>query len=977
MKHITSKLLSLLLCLAMLMSMVPVAYADDTESETTLATAEETATGSGTEADPYVVNTQEQLDSVLSGTLSTTVENPTYIKLGAGEFTTYGKTATQGKSLVFIGNPEGETTWKYGKTPHASGNGSDGNGNGDYSFDGSTVSFSHINFVDNWSEDADYRGFVRLVNAKFDSCKFNNRITYWGTNPTFTDCEFTSSAYVMWMGTDASFTGCTFTSTAGKFINAYDDGSSNNTYNLEFNNCSFISGSEGEPVNKYPAVILKGHNSNAWMLSFNNTTINTTSAQYGNIVTGSQLYGINDPLPATTVTIDGKVVWENGAKVDASAGVIADGVTADNGTVTATVTGTPAAGDKTIEVDATVSNAATEIKSAAVTVSNATLAAVAGKNEVVITTDVGTLSIQSEALSVMKNAAGDAAVTLKIEKVEPAAGENFKVKYELTAKAGETDVFTNENGSGAVTVTVPYTLTNENATPVVYYVDGTNTTKMDATYDKDARKLSWSTQHFSTYAVKEEAAEPTDSIDLDAFLKWLKASNYNVDGAHYTNASAVVEGKLIVKWSPEDGSYYTNGGTHTCPAVNTTATGNTPQRVNNGLTQFHILKDGTANVSVSNVKFVYVPAEFTFCTNAVNSEGQYHGTISAEAAPAGQLYFMTTGDVTFQNCDFEKTVLTTFNTTGKTVVSGCSFKDVYNNYAIKDIRGENVTVTGTTIKNCSGGIMISSTSVVEAVDISNNVFTNVDAAGTAPDDKVGTRAIIQIANSGTYTDTTFDLSSNSATGCGPVIRQLNKTATEKVEQQKTTLETLGTTLYTSDSKAIAKVGETKYYSLEAALAAVTADNALTEVSEEAWPTSTPVYYNGKFYSGTNEVITAKGALEHAIDAANEANSGDIAKIYVRPDYDKDGSAEDLVKQAHQPILTSIAIYGNNASLHYNWQPYSDHDGSDGGAWTPVQKNISVAMYNLHDGAGFWGIRSNIHTINVTMENCKNVHEIML
>lgn len=62
---------------------------------------------------------------------------------------------------------------------------------------------------------------------------------------------------------------------------------------------------------------------------------------------------------------------------------------------------------------------------------------------------------------------------------------------------------------------------------------------------------------------------------------------------------------------------------------------------------------------------------------------------------------MTTGSVSFENCDFDKVVLTSFNTTSSTTVKDCSFKNVYNNYAIKDIRGANISVTGTTIKTAA------------------------------------------------------------------------------------------------------------------------------------------------------------------------------------------------------------------------------------------------------------------------------------
>lgn len=271
-----------------------------------------------------------------------------------------------------------------------------------------------------------------------------------------------------------------------------------------------------------------------------------------------------------------------------------------------------------------------------------------------------------------------------------------------------------------------------------------------------------------TAALAEDAA----AIDLDTFIKNVVDAGYNYDGQGVT-----------VKWSPESGCYDTRAG-HTCTVENVIATGNTPKRVNSSLTQFQLFEGQSDAVTVKNVKFIYEPAAFTVCENS-----GWKGSFTANDAPAGQLYFMTSGNVTFENCEFDKVVLTMFNTTGTSTVKDCSFKNVYNNYAIKDIRGANVSVTGTTIENCGGGIMVSQTANtnVTAVTLTGNTFKDVDVAGTAPSEKVGTRAILQIANSGDYSKTTFDLSGNSAAGCGPVLRQLNEKATAGIAAQAAAL----------------------------------------------------------------------------------------------------------------------------------------------------------------------------------------------
>lgn len=304
------------------------------------------------------------------------------------------------------------------------------------------------------------------------------------------------------------------------------------------------------------------------------------------------------------------------------------------------------------------------------------------------------------------------------------------------------------------------------------------------------KKQTAETNKNTTVIVDGETVFEPAIIDLDTFIKKLVASDYSFDGTLKNG------GKLTVKWSPVSGCFDEHHALGAdCPK--TAATGNTPKRLNSGLLQFQLFEGLNTAVIIKNVKFVYEPADVKICVNS-----GWKGSFTAEQAPAGQLYFMTTGDVTVDRCDFEKVVFTTFNTTGTTTVKDCTFKDVYNNYAIKDIRGENVSVTGTTIENCGGGIMVSSTGDVSNVTITGNTFKNVDVAGTAASDKVGTRAILQIASSGDYTSTTFVFSDNTATSCGPVIRQLNKSVAPVGSSLKYLTEGTNSAsgLYTSDSE---------------------------------------------------------------------------------------------------------------------------------------------------------------------------------
>ncbi len=171
---------------------------------------------------------------------------------------------------------------------------------------------------------------------------------------------------------------------------------------------------------------------------------------------------------------------------------------------------------------------------------------------------------------------------------------------------------------------------------------------------------------------------------------------------------------------------------------------------------------------------------------------------------------------------------------------------------------------------------------------------------------------------------------------------------------------------------VAQVGTTGYPSLAAALADVAEGKPLTWVAEGAWPVETPVYYNGTFYE-TGTGFAAKGALERAIDAANAANAAAVAKIYVRPGFE----ADELVLQAHQQLKTALAIYGNDAKLSRNWEPCVEYPGTSGDSGAhQLTKDVSLAIYNLHNGAGFWGRRTTAYTVDLKLSGCQNAHQVM-
>lgn len=482
---------------------------------------------------------------------------------------------------------------------------------------------------------------------------------------------------------------------------------------------------------------------------------------------------------------------------------------------------------------------------------------------------------------------------------------------------------------------------------LTYATDNVVAATVDTTQGvKDAEK----------YALSGTVATTLHSVDFAAFVKALTDAGYTFDG----NTHALAQnGKLTVKWSPVSGCYDKREG-HECTVGNVAATANTPKRVNSGLTQFQLFEGESHAVNVKNVAFVYEPAAFTVCENS-----DWKGTFTAEKAPAGQIYLMNTGDVTFEGCTFDKVVLTSFNCTGTSTVKDCSFKNVYNSYAVKDIRGATISVTDCTFENCGAAVMVSSTVKVGAVTISGNTFKNVDVAGTAPESKVGTRGLVQIASSGDYADTAFDFSDNTATDCGPVLRQLNSTVSfdpdDKTNLGKLVSDGGASTFYTDDT-FVAQVGDTKYATLAEAFAAFSAENhTLALLKDAAWNAETPVYWAAGTQSGYVKTLT------EALTAAYKANAGAIT-IVCRP-------GADVGEMTHGHVADDLTIYGNDAylsggecDLEVDTYTFSRATGKQATDGAYLAKDITITAYEL-DNLGVWGERHTANKVTVNLTDC--------
>ena len=294
---------------------------------------------------------------------------------------------------------------------------------------------------------------------------------------------------------------------------------------------------------------------------------------------------------------------------------------------------------------------------------------------------------------------------------------------------------------------------------------GTGSNSLNSLWN-DKKQTAETNKNTTVVVAGKTVFEPT-CIDLDAFLKMVESSGYTFDGTRADGS------KLTVKWSPVSGCFDTRAG-HNCTVNNVKATGNTPARENSKLAQFQVF-DGQRDVTIKNVNFVYVAADFTVCANS-----NWACSKTADEVKTAQLFLLNSGNTTVEGCSFDKVVFTSWQNIGKTVIKDSEFKNIYDSYAIKDLGGSSAEVSNCTFENCGGGIMLDSNSIDRKdvtpapVAISGNTFTNVDVDGTASEGKAGTRGLLQIPNKGDYTKTDIILDGNDSKNCGPILRQLNE-----------------------------------------------------------------------------------------------------------------------------------------------------------------------------------------------------------
>ncbi|MBQ4108151.1 MAG: hypothetical protein IJC80_01980, partial [Clostridia bacterium] len=107
-------------------------------------------------------------------------------------------------------------------------------------------------------------------------------------------------------------------------------------------------------------------------------------------------------------------------------------------------------------------------------------------------------------------------------------------------------------------------------------------------------------------------------------------------------------------------------------------------------------------------------------------------------------------------------------------------------------------------------------------------------------------------------------------------------------------------------------------------------------------------------------------LQTAVEAVCGVNN---AVLYCKP-------SADVGSLQHAPVISSLTIYGNGASVTGGAERDFDIGNTDPSLGKDVTGDMTLKVVSLN-GCGAWGAKATEHTVNLVFENCQNMGKVFL
>ena len=468
------------------------------------------------------ITTQEAFEAAVANAASGAT-----IELDQGTFDLNSIAVKSGKNMTFVGRGADKTTLEYGHayTPGAS----DWGGVSCYSFSGSgLITFKSVTLKDVGDKSQNESGFAGNGGLRLEDCTITKQIGHWSSGDVYCkNCVFSGEGNdengylaVFWAGKSYVFEHCQFGVAGNTYkgcVQVYREDSSGNPIPASFRDCTFCKGNQTAktPVYFYNVV----GNGGVWDITVEGATNDPSSPYDKNATSGSWLWGdVKGNSTITKLTVNGATVWADG-KV-----VTPDVEDFKETTSIATVSDKAIASALTPEEG---SEAVTEAQKTAVkaVLENEAVAAATSVAEKTTTSEV-VAALKSAASSTNKDKVTDSSAISTFVNVSLAAAETKTVAEQTVVKAMtfevkpiamtvvEGEVVSAVIPNAAITEAIVFRLpvdANATETKADVFHNGDKMGTYDVATVNDAKYIEVASATFSTfsYTLKEGGEEPT------------------------------------------------------------------------------------------------------------------------------------------------------------------------------------------------------------------------------------------------------------------------------------------------------------------------------------------------------------------------------------------------------------------------------------------------------------------------------------
>ena len=340
-------------------------------------------------------------------------------------------------------------------------------------------------------------------------------------------------------------------------------------------------------------------------------------------------------------------------------------------------------------------------------------------------------------------------------------------------------------------------------------------------------------------------------------------------------------------------------------------------------------------------------------------------------------------EVSYTNCTFRNGA---YASSGKVTYTGCTFKKSWDKYGLWAYGNVDVTVIGCIFADYRGIKMYAENGANASVEkpnlvVKNTNFSAVQGEGSKPaivltygesvtlkDNTYSSTGVFELDKDGkpngvAVTSDVAPTCINDDGACGVLVDGKIYTTVAQAAEVATSGSTV-TLLHNSTETVELPLG------VNLVMNSFTADNVtITQpFADYVELPSTMNENNYKAMFGTNTVTDGTNYYA-TLQAAVEAVAGTAdAVLYCKP-------GADVGSLQHAPVTSTLTVYGNNANVTGGERDF-DLGNTDPNGGRDITADMTLTVKHLN-GCGAWGAKATSHTVNLVFKNCANMGKVFI